>query len=109
MGVQPKHPVGRNDLCPCGSTLKYKKCHGDPSKQEVCNRVANEKMVQLIRVEQRKKIIRLQQAECALCEHTGMVPGEPDVARDVKCTCQFVTDEEFNAYRYKILSEGEQK
>jgi preprotein translocase subunit SecA len=20
--------VGRNDLCPCGSGLKYKKCHG---------------------------------------------------------------------------------
>jgi uncharacterized protein len=23
---QPK--VGRNDLCPCGSGKKYKKCHG---------------------------------------------------------------------------------
>ncbi|MDP1709561.1 MAG: SEC-C metal-binding domain-containing protein, partial [Candidatus Komeilibacteria bacterium] len=22
------HKVGRNDLCPCGSGLKYKKCHG---------------------------------------------------------------------------------
>jgi preprotein translocase subunit SecA len=21
-------PVGRNDLCPCGSGKKYKKCHG---------------------------------------------------------------------------------
>ena len=20
--------IGRNDLCPCGSGLKYKKCHG---------------------------------------------------------------------------------
>jgi len=38
-GVEPKqHPmqpalrvlprVGRNDLCPCGSGLKYKRCHG---------------------------------------------------------------------------------
>jgi SEC-C motif len=22
--------VGRNDLCPCGSGRKYKRCHGDP-------------------------------------------------------------------------------
>ena len=25
--------VGRNDECPCGSGLKYKKCHGDPTKR----------------------------------------------------------------------------
>ncbi|QPC31718.1 UPF0149 family protein [Caldimonas thermodepolymerans] len=24
---------GRNDPCPCGSGKKYKKCHGDPSRQ----------------------------------------------------------------------------
>lgn len=23
---------GRNDPCPCGSGLKYKRCHGDPSQ-----------------------------------------------------------------------------
>lgn len=23
--------VGRNDRCPCGSGLKYKRCHGEPS------------------------------------------------------------------------------
>ena len=22
--------VGRNDMCPCGSGRKYKRCHGDP-------------------------------------------------------------------------------
>jgi preprotein translocase subunit SecA len=22
--------VGRNDLCPCGSGRKFKRCHGDP-------------------------------------------------------------------------------
>lgn len=27
--VRPKSKVGRNDLCPCGSGKKYKKCHGD--------------------------------------------------------------------------------
>ncbi len=26
--LQPKPKVGRNDPCPCGSGLKYKKCHG---------------------------------------------------------------------------------
>jgi preprotein translocase subunit SecA len=25
--------VGRNDLCPCGSGRKYKRCHGDPRSQ----------------------------------------------------------------------------
>jgi len=105
LNLKSREP-GRNDPCPCGSELKYKKCHGDPVKRMICNRVANEHMVSLIRVEQRKKIIAKQQAECKLCGHTGTVPGEPDVARDVKCTCQFLTDEEFNAYRYKIISEN---
>jgi preprotein translocase subunit SecA len=27
-GKAPGHKVGRNDPCPCGSGLKYKKCHG---------------------------------------------------------------------------------
>lgn len=26
--TKPKQEVGRNDLCPCGSGKKYKKCHG---------------------------------------------------------------------------------
>jgi hypothetical protein len=25
----PMNPVGRNELCPCGSGLKYKRCHAD--------------------------------------------------------------------------------
>jgi len=28
--VDPYANVGRNDLCPCGSGRKYKRCHGDP-------------------------------------------------------------------------------
>jgi hypothetical protein len=27
----PSRKVGRNDLCPCGSGRKYKKCHGEAS------------------------------------------------------------------------------
>jgi preprotein translocase subunit SecA len=26
--------VGRNDLCPCGSGRKYKRCHGDPRNRQ---------------------------------------------------------------------------
>ncbi len=33
---QPK--VGRNDLCPCGSGQKYKKCHGGPEKEPLFSR-----------------------------------------------------------------------
>jgi preprotein translocase subunit SecA len=25
--------VGRNELCPCGSGKKFKRCHGDPRLQ----------------------------------------------------------------------------
>lgn len=107
MGVQPKHPVGRNDPCPCGSGLKYKKCHGDPAKVEICNRVANEKMVELIRVEQRKKIIRIQQANCLECEHTGRVEGD---GQGYACpNCQYITDEERIEKEYKRLTKGENK
>jgi uncharacterized protein len=28
----PKTKVGRNELCPCGSGLKFKKCCGSPAK-----------------------------------------------------------------------------
>ena len=27
--VRSEAKVGRNDTCPCGSGLKYKKCHGN--------------------------------------------------------------------------------
>ena len=79
---------GRNEPCPCGSGLKYKKCHGDVVKQEKCNKVANEMMVKLIVQEQRKKIITLQQKDCDVCGRKGVIDG-------VKCLkCQFITDEE---------------
>lgn len=28
-------PVARNDMCPCGSGAKYKRCCGDPKKQNL--------------------------------------------------------------------------
>ncbi|HDY89741.1 MAG TPA: hypothetical protein ENH82_16705 [bacterium] len=76
---------GRNEPCPCKSGLKYKHCHGDLLKREVCNRVANETMVQLILQEKRKKGIPIelicpdcnQEADitrnCEFCNRTGVV------------------------------------
>ena len=40
--------IGRNDLCPCESGLKYKICHGDEQKKAVVQRAADELMVRLI-------------------------------------------------------------
>jgi len=54
MTIKAKTKVGRNDPCPCKSGLKFKQCHGDAVKQMLCNRVANEHMVHLIREEQIK-------------------------------------------------------
>ena len=47
--------TGRNELCPCGSGLKYKKCHGDPVKISACNMIAQLKMKELIMTERIKK------------------------------------------------------
>lgn len=78
----------RNEPCPCKSGLKFKHCHGCALKQEVCNRVANEKMVQLIREEQRKHGIPIKVKcpdcnqmtgmveHCEFCNHTGAVTEE---------------------------------
>lgn len=106
MGINVKHKVGRNEPCPCGSGLKFKRCHGDVLKQAVCDRVANEKMVELIRVEQRKAIIAIQQENCELCGHTGEIDYPND---GTKCPCQFITDEERIADEYKKLTEGEKE
>lgn len=65
----------RNRLCPCGSGLKYKWCHGDPLKKEVCNRVANEKMFQLIHQEKKKRGLIEPRY---LCENCGHKFDEPD-------------------------------
>ena len=90
----------RNDPCPCGSHLNYSKCHGDGLKQAVCNRVANEKMCQLIREEQRRQIIKLYQEECDVCNGKG-VDGE-----GLKCLeCQFINDEEREVEIYRRVSE----
>ncbi len=32
--VNTEKKIGRNDPCPCGSGKKYKKCHGDPTRNQ---------------------------------------------------------------------------
>lgn len=94
MPVQPKHKVGRNESCPCGSGLKFKWCHGDPMKQDICNRVVNEKMVELILQEKRKRGIPIEIVcpdcnkipgiieNCEFCNHTGVVTEEQVIKRN---------------------------
>ena len=94
MGIQQKHKVGRNEPCPCGSGLKSKHCHGDIVKQEVCNRVANEAMVELIVQEKRRKGITIEivcpdcnqvpelMQRCDFCDRTGVVTEEQVVKRN---------------------------
>lgn len=76
MGIHSKSIVGRNEPCPCKSGLKFKHCHGDALKQEVCNRVANEKMVWLIREEQKKRGLVLKNYKCNNCGHDFDEPTE---------------------------------
>lgn len=101
MGVYPKSTVGRNELCPCGSGLKAKYCHQDALKQEVCNRVANEKMIQLIREEQRRKGIPIN----VICPECGKTEGLVEI-------CEFcdqtgtVTEDQIKE-RYNELTKGE--
>lgn len=53
---------GRNDPCPCGSKLKFKHCHGDPSKKAACEVAVRETMARLIANEQfKRKIINEEQ------------------------------------------------
>ena len=59
--------IGRNELCYCGSGLKYKYCHGDVIKQEECKYVMKHRMAELIVEEKLKRGL--------ICEH-GVAKGE---------------------------------
>jgi len=86
MGVQIKGGKSppRNSFCPCGSGLKFKYCHGDELKKAVCNRVANEKMVQLIRKEQKKRGLIPKDWKCNNCGHTFDEPGISGFVPNIK-------------------------
>lgn len=59
--------IGRNEKCPCGMGLKFKHCHGDESKKNIVQRVADETMTRLIINELLKKGL--------ICKH-GVRKGE---------------------------------
>ncbi len=46
----------RNQLCKCGSGLKQKKCHTDPSKIVLAQKAYKEKLEELIEVQVGKKL-----------------------------------------------------
>lgn len=62
--ILPKRDQGRNEPCGCGSGLKFKDCHGDIVKQQICNQVANEKMNSLITEELYKRSVNKQEIKC---------------------------------------------
>lgn len=55
LGVVMSREPGRNEPCPCGSGLKYKKCHGDIVKIQSCQQAALKLMQELITEEVSKK------------------------------------------------------
>jgi len=75
---------GRNDLCVCESGLKYKWCHGDPSKKAVCDRIVNEKMVELIMAEKHERsMISDVEYSAFLAKRDPKTPREPVKGTDV--------------------------
>lgn len=53
--IHAKIDQRRNELCKCGSGLKFKWCHGDTGKRAACERVMSEHMVGLIMREKHKR------------------------------------------------------
>lgn len=99
MGLQLKggKEPGRNDLCPCGSKLKFKYCHGDNLKREVCNRVANEKMVWLILEEKKKRGLVPRDYKCNTCGHSFDEPQTSTISDYTICPyCQSTNIEKLN-------------
>ena len=79
--VRPKGTEpGRNDPCPCKSGLKFKHCHGDKLKQAICNRLVNEKMVELITMEKKKRGLISYNYECGNCGHGFDTPKHGQVS-----------------------------
>lgn len=87
---------GRNDPCICGSGLKYKTCHGSSIKRAICNQIANEKMIELIRGEKRKRGMPIELVcpdcnqiaditlRCEFCNRTGVVTEKQVIERNAE-------------------------
>ena len=72
----------RNKLCPCGSRLKFKRCHGNELLRQKAKLVANQAMMELIKQEQAKAGIcpnccaDLVEKECPKCGLKLLNPDE---------------------------------
>jgi DNA-directed RNA polymerase subunit RPC12/RpoP len=78
--------ANRNQLCPCGSMLKQKHCHGDPVKLQLCNNVARRYMLHLILEERKKHGIDPYAFTCKSC---GKGTDNPEVSQIATATPTF--------------------
>ncbi len=67
MAIKSKIQAGRNELCPCKSGLKYKHCHGDTVKAQLCNKMVNLYMLKLIADERKNRGIDPYMYTCNSC------------------------------------------
>jgi len=75
---------GRNELCVCGSGLKFKWCHGDAGKRAVCSRIAQEQMLRMIMNEKHKRGLLSTDEYNAFLNHCNPeIEPEPVTGRDV--------------------------
>ena len=75
---------GRNEPCVCGSGLKYKRCHGDPCKLAICNRIVDERMTGLIMKEKFDRgLITEREYNAFLAKRRPDALREPVSGRDV--------------------------
>lgn len=70
----------RNELCPCGSELKQKHCHGDPKKLQACNQIAQYYMIKLIREERKKRELESYDFTCEKCGKGTDQPRQSTIA-----------------------------
>jgi hypothetical protein len=85
MAIEPKIRQGRNELCKCGSGLKFKWCHGDPSKTAVLERIVQEAMERMIMDEKhRRKLITDQEYNTFLKKRSPDAIRPPVTQSDIQ-------------------------
>lgn len=72
---------GRNELCKCGSGLKFKKCHGDEVKRQKVTQFASMLFVKLIQFERMKAGIAKWPFQCQACKKGFLHPATSEIVR----------------------------
>jgi len=91
-GQKPK----RNQPCPCGSSLKYKHCHGDPAKIQAMKQVTAGLMSRMIRLEQMKKGLKPWPYTCKSCGK-GFTDFKPSTIKPGMGLCPHCDSVDFEA------------